>query len=185
MENGKEVMEELVVPERRGVLSSTRYRSVGEKMVQETGIGFCDNCGYKLDEKKPIVICNYNGCHKKLCTSHSCNYELRRNYYCKEHIQELLPLTFHGFEILHCVKSGLGVKKAKDLAGISKEDYRAALNEVLEAEYVVKKGISVFASSEITGKGVLAWKTYFEAFKQDGDVSHFMDKINSERLGVV
>ena len=183
LEHAKEVMEKLVVPERRGVISSTRYRSIGDKIIQEIGVGFCDNCGYKLNDQEPLVVCNYEGCQKKLCTSHSCSSEYRQNYYCKEHMQALLPLSIHGFEVLHCIRFGLDSYMVRELAGIAKDDYRVALGQVLQAGYLVKRGISICTTLEITGKGALAWKTYFESFRQDGDVEYFLERVNSQLNG--
>ena len=180
MEHAKEVMEKLVVPERRGVISSTRYRSIGEKIVQEIGVGFCDNCGYKLNDEEPLVVCNYEGCQKKLCTSHSCCFEFRQNYYCNEHMQILLPLSIHGFEVLHCIRLGFDASVVRKVAGITTDDYRSALNQVLREGYVVKRGISICATLEITEKGALAWKTYFETYRQDGDVDFFLEKVSSQ-----
>jgi len=180
MENN-EILEEIVLPERIGFLGSRSYDTVNGKIVKTTRLIFCDNCGCRLDENKLIVLCKI--CGKKLCSSHSCTFEYQRKHYCEEHIQQILPLTAHGFEILHCVLAELEPGKVRELANISNDDYREALNELLELGYVKEKGVSLFKTYKVLDRGILAWKTYLNAYVMQGDVAHFLQK-STEDSGV-
>jgi predicted transcriptional regulator len=182
MENNRtennEILEEVVLPERTGFLGSKSYDTVNGKIVKTTRIIFCDNCGYRLDENKPIVLCKT--CNKKLCSSHSCTFEYQRKHYCEEHIQQILPLSAQGFEILHCILVELEPGKVRELANISNDSYKQALNELVELGYVKEKGVSIFKTYKILDRGILAWQTYLNAYSMQGDVSHFLQKLTED-----
>jgi hypothetical protein len=174
MENN-EILEEIVLPERIGFLGSKSYETVNGKIVKTTRLIFCDNCGYRLDENKLIVLCKI--CGKKLCSSHSCTFEYQRKHYCEEHIQQILPLSAHGFEILHCIIAEVEPSRVPKFASISNDDYKEALNELVELGYVKEKGVSLFKTYKVLDRGILAWKTYLNAFTTQGDVTHFLQKL--------
>jgi len=175
MEGEREILEEIALPERTGILGSKTYRNVSGKIVKTTRLIFCDNCGYRLDENKPIVICH--ACQKKLCSSHSCTFEYQRKNYCEEHIQQILPLTVHGFEILHCLVAEVNPSMVRELGHVTRDAQKDALNELLEAEYIEKKGISLLTIHRLLDRGILAWKTYASAYSHDGNVAHFESEL--------
>jgi hypothetical protein len=175
MERERDILEERVLPERTGVLGSKTYRSVNGKIVKTTRTVFCDNCGYRLDEDKPIVICH--ACGKKLCSSRSCMFEYERKNYCEEHVQQLLPLSVHGFEMLRCLVAEVNPSMVRELGHVTRDTQKEALNELLEAEYIEKKGISLLTSYRLLDRGILAWKTYASAYSHDGNVTHFESEL--------
>lgn len=180
MENN-DILEEVVLPERVGFLGSKSYNTINGKIVKTTRLIFCDNCGYRLDENKPIVLCKV--CGKKLCSSHSCTFEYQRKHYCEEHMQQALPLSVHGFEILHCILAEVEPSRVREFANIKNDLYKEALNELLEVGYVEEKGISLFKTYKVLDRGILAWKTYLNAYAKQGDVAHFLQEL-TEELGV-
>jgi hypothetical protein len=175
MEREDDILEEQVLPERAGVLGSKTYRSVNGKILKITRLTFCDNCGYRLDENKPMVICCV--CKKKLCSSHSCTFEHGRKNYCEEHIQQVLPLSPHGFEILSCLVAEVNPSLVRRLGHVTRDALKEALDELVEAEYVERKGISLLAVYRILDRGISALRTYASAYSHDGAVAYFESEL--------
>jgi hypothetical protein len=175
LEREGDILEEIILPERAGVLGSKSYRSINGKILKTTRLIFCDSCGTRLDENKPIVICRT--CGSKLCSSHSCAFEFQRKHYCEEHMQQLLPLSVHGFEILRCILAEVPPIEGCEFAHMTHDRYRLALNELLEAGYIEKKGISLARSYKVLDRGILAHRTYASAYSNDGNVVHFESEL--------
>jgi hypothetical protein len=56
---------------------------------------------------------------------------------------------------------------------MTRDSFKEALNQLLEAGYVERRGISLFATYRLLDRGILAWKTYGNAYRHDGSVAHF------------
>jgi len=172
-----DILEEIILPERAGVLGSKSYQNVDGKILKVTRLVFCDNCKCRTsDDNNQLALCIV--CGKKLCSSSQCRFELRGKQYCPDHIQQVLPLSVHGFEILHCALAEVDVREVCEFAGITDDAYKAALNELLEAGYIEKRGISFLARHSALDKGLLAWTTYFGAYAGQGDVAYFFRKLS-------
>jgi hypothetical protein len=183
MERESDILEEIILPERAGVLGSKIYQNVNGKILKTTRLGFCDSCGTKLDENKPVVVCCT--CGRKLCSSDPCKFELRGKTYCNEHIQQMLPLSFRGFEVLHCILAEVDPWKVCELAHATRESCKEALNELLEAGYIEKRGIFPFSTYRTSDRAIIAWTVYAAAYSRDGDVAHFESELTKhlqERL---
>jgi len=174
---GEDILEELILPERQGILGSRRLRSTLHGVLRETRVAFCDQCGRRLEEDKPTVICCI--CGKKLCASQTCALDYERRHYCEDDVQAQLPLTKHGHMILSGMIQGLVLGDIKDLAHLSSDEVQSALNQLLEQKYVEKRGVSLFSSYRIRDRGILAWKTYEPAYSRDGNVSHFESELTN------
>jgi hypothetical protein len=175
MERESDILEDVILPERAGVLGSKTYQSINGKIVKTTRLGFCDSCGTKLDENKPVVICCT--CGRKLCSSDPCKFQLRGKTYCNEHIQQMLPLSAHGFEVLRCILVGVNPWRVSDFAGITREACKEALNELLDAGYIEKRGVFPFSTYRVHDRAVTAWTVYAPAFSRDGDVAQFESEL--------
>ena len=175
---GSDILEEITLPERAGILGSKSYRNINGKILKTTRLIFCDSCGYKLLEDKPIVICS--SCGRKTCSSETCTFEFQRKHYCEQCMQErILPLSLHGFMILRCILAGVDVQKVRKLANITGNVYREALNELLEAGYIEKKGVSLLKAYEILDSGIVACKAYTPAYSHDPRVAHFESELTN------
>ena len=173
----RDILEERELPEKEKVLASKRYTTTtAGKVLRETRVAFCDWCGHRLDNSKVTIICCT--CGRKLCNSSSCaaNYEGR--HYCEEDLQRILPLERLHFKIIHGLICGLNLEKIKDLTHCQKESFNSALKDLINRNYVEKKGISLFSSYEVLDHGIRAWKTYHDVFTK-GDVAHFKDEVTN------
>jgi len=177
MENETEIMEEITLPERVGILGSKSYRNINGKILKTTRMNFCDNCGFMLDLNKPVVICST--CGKKLCSSHCCTFEYERRHYCQECVQQLLPLSIDGFKVLRCVLAEVEPRKAREFGHMTHESYKQALTELVQAEYIERRGVSLLRSSRPLAKALLAFHTYERAYSQDPTVKHIESELTN------
>lgn len=174
------VVEEIVVPEKEGVLSSKRYVTTANGAVlRQTGLAFCDNCGGRLDEHKTTIVCR--NCRRKICDSPHCAIANRGRYFCEDCSQRDLPLDPLQFEIIHGLINNLRLSEIRDLTRCKKEAFVAALNQLTANGYLDRKGVSLFAHFEILDRGILAWKTYYRSFSTDGEVAYFMELRQREK----
>lgn len=182
MENSEgDILEEITLPERRGILGSKTYKSINGKILKTTRMNFCDNCGFMLDLNKPVVICST--CGKKLCSSHCCTFEYQRRHYCQECVQQLLPLNIDGFRVLRCILAEVEPGKARKFGHMTHESYKQALSELLEAGYIERRGVSLLRSHKFLDKGLLAFHTYERAYSQDPTVKHFESELSDYLRG--
>jgi hypothetical protein len=173
MEN--DILEEVTLPERRGILGSKSYRNIDGKIVKTTHLTFCDWCGSRLNEDSTVICV---GCNRKLCSG-TCSIEITARRYCQVCAQQLLPLSVHGFELLTCLLEEVNITKSRELACMTDYAYKSALDELVQAGYVEKKGISFLTDYKVLDLGILAWKTYYNAFSRGGDVAHFMEEVKN------
>jgi len=171
----QDILEEVILPERAGVLGSKNYQSINGKILKTTRLAFCDSCGGRLDDNKPIVICRT--CGRKLCSSDSCKFELRGGTYCQEHVQQMLPLSIHGFEVLRCVLVEVDPWKVCEFAHVTREACKEALNELLDAGYIEKRGVFPFSTYRMRDRAIIAWTVYAPAYSRDGDIAHFESEL--------
>lgn len=175
----KDILEEKVLPERNGVLTSKRYTTTeAGTVLRETRIAFCDWCGKRLDENGATIICKT--CGRKLCPSPSCAIVYEGKHYCEDDLQRLLPLTTSQFKIIHGLVNELDVNEIKDLTHSRKEEFHSALNDITSKGYIEKKGVSLFSSYKVLDRAILAWRTYYEAFSKKGDVAHFIEEVENQ-----
>ena len=170
----KTILQERVLVEEKGVLTSKRYASRADGTVlREIRVAFCDYGGERLSDAEQTLVCCQD--QVKLCKSHAIRY--LGKYYCPDCLQQALPLSRLQFKILHgLIKEIEGLHDIKDLTRSKKEDFDSALDRLRDSGYLEKKGISLFSYYEVTDHGVLAWRTYLEAFA-DGDVLQFMEEV--------
>jgi len=172
------ILEERELPEKQGILSSKRYATTTNgSVIRETGIAFCDGCGYRLDSNRATIICCV--CRKKLCTSPSCSIDYAGRHYCEDDLQRILPLERLQFKIIHGLSCNLGLTEVRDLVRCQKEDFNSALKELVARKFVEKTGLSLFSRYEVLDRGILAWKTYYKAFTENGDVAYFVEEVNN------
>jgi hypothetical protein len=177
VDKDRAVLEEIVLPEKEGVLSSKRYVTTANGAVlRETGVGFCDHCGSRLDENKGTIVCS--SCRRKICgcDSPQCAIGYRGRYYCEECLQQLLSLDRLQFKIIHGLVNNLRLSEIRDLTHSKKEEFDSALNQLTANGYLDRKGISLFARYEILDRGILAWKTYYRSFSTDGEIAYFIEQ---------
>jgi hypothetical protein len=174
MEREGDILEDVILPERAGVLGSKTYQSINGKIIKTTRLGFCDSCGQRLEENRPLVICN--GCGRKLCPSW-CTFEYQRKHYCEECAQQLLPLSVRGFEVLRCILAEVDPWKVCEFAHVNREACKEALNELLDAGYIEKRGMFPFSTYRIRDRAMIAWTVYAPAYSRDGDVAHFESEL--------
>jgi hypothetical protein len=173
----RDILEERELPEREKVLTSKRYMTTAAgKVLRETRIAFCDWCGSRLDNNRVTIICCI--CGRKLCNSPSCATSYEGRHYCEDDLQQILPLEKLQFKVIHGLVYGLSLDKIKELTHCQREEFDPALEELLNRKYIEKKGISIFAYYQVLDHGILAWKTYYDAFMK-GDVAHFIEEIDN------
>jgi hypothetical protein len=171
----RDILEEVVLPEREGILTSKRYSTTAAGTVRrETRLPFCDYGGERISEGEQTIVCCED--RKKLCKYHAIKY-LERNY-CLDCLQRHLPLSRLQFKILHGLIKGLQLHRIKEIARSRVEELRAALDELKAQGYVEKKGISLFSYYEAVDRGILAWKTYSATFA-NSDVAHFIEEVEN------
>lgn len=176
LENAKRsIIEEVVLPERQGVLSSNKTSATSSGILQETRVPYCDYCGQRLDEDKPSVICC--ACGKKLCSSDSCALEYERRHYCEADLQVRLPLSREGYMVLLGLIKGLNVGETRDLASLSNEEVRTGIDQLLSEKYVEKRGLSLFSFYQVRQRGLSAWKSYAPAYRHDRSIAHFESEL--------
>jgi hypothetical protein len=62
---------------------------------------------------------------------------------------------------------------------MTRDRYRLALNELLEAGYIEKKGVSLATSYKALDRGIVAHRTYASAYSNDGNVVHFESELTN------
>jgi len=82
------------------------------------------------------------------------------------------------FKIIHGLINGLEIETIKDLVRSKDDEFHSALNDLRLQSYIEKKGVSIFSYYEATDHGILAWKTYYEAFAES-DVGHFIEEVKN------
>ena len=170
--------EELVLPEKEGILASTRYvTTAAGAILKETRVSFCDCCGYRLDEKKATILCCV--CRRKTCDSPQCAIDYRGRHYCEDCLQQVLPLTKLQFKIIHGLINELDIHQIKDLTRSKREEFVSTLSELQVNGYIERRGISFFACYEIFDRGILAWKTYYRSFSSDGEIAYFIEDVKN------
>jgi hypothetical protein len=173
----RDILEELVIPERERVLTSKRYGTTATGTVlKEIHVGFCDWCGRRLAENDRTIICCV--CRRKLCESPSCVVAIDGRSYCLEHAQQSLPLSRFQWKIIHGLINALSLDEIKDLARTTRGDLIPALVQLKARGYIKKKGVSLLSRYEVLERGVLAWRTYHKAFT-DSDMAFFVSEVNS------
>ena len=177
MDTTRYILEEVVLPEREGTLTSKRYATTATGTVlKETRLAFCDQCGSRINHEKITIICH--SCKRKLCTSPRCALDYLGKHYCGDCLLQILPFNRVQFKIIHGLINKLRLNEIRDLARSRNDELRAALNELLIHGYVEKKGVSLFSRYEVLQLGVLAWRTYHAAFC-DADVAYFMVEVGN------
>jgi len=170
----RDILEERVVPEKEKVLTSKRYMTTAAGTVlREIRVSFCDYGGERLSDSEQTVICCED--QRKLCNSHAIRYLGR--YYCPDCLQHVLPLDRLQFKIIHGLINELSLDDIRELARSKKDEFHSALSDLVVDGYLEKKGISLFSYYEVLDRGILAWRTYLQAFNE-ADVAQFMQEVD-------
>lgn len=173
----RNIMEEVVLPERQAVLASKKTRSTANGILRETRVPYCDYCGQRMEEDKPSIICCT--CGKKLCSSDSCALQYERRHYCEDDLQVRLPLSKDGYMVLLSLIKDLNVGEIGDLTSLSNEDVRKAMGQLVSEKYVERRGLSLFSFYRVCQRGLSAWKTYSPAYRHDGIIAHFESELTN------
>ena len=172
----KTVYEETVIPEEEYVLTSKRYKTTETGTVaKEVRVSFCSWCHKRISQSEKTILCCI--CRRVLCDAPSCAIMLEGKNYCRDDLQQTLPMNKLHFLLVHSLLAGLTPDEIKQLSRCDKESFRSALKQARTAGLVEKKGIGIFSSYIVSHHGVLCWKTHYPALSRDGDVSFFIEEV--------
>ena len=175
----KVILEERILPERSRLLGGKRYITKANGLVlRESFVCFCDSCGFRLDQEKPVIICQV--CRRKLCSSPSCAILYSGRHYCPQDLQQILPLKRLQFKIIHGLINELSLGSIKDLTHSKREEFTVVVDELKLRGYVERKGFSLFSYYQLLELGILAWRTYYRSFSADDDVSYFIEEVTKK-----
>jgi hypothetical protein len=167
-EDGRPLIEEHVIAERRGGLGGRSLERTAEGKLQRTTFAAnCESCGlYPLDR---FVTCI--SCHKRLCPDPHCSAKMDGLPYCKPHLMEILPLPRNAYKVLICVEAGIdGVAEIHHITRIPKDDVKSSLAFLLEQKLISKSGLFTFLERKITADGLHALSVYRNVYGKEEDV---------------
>lgn len=175
-EERRQLLEEHVVPERRGMLGGRSIEtSTNGRLQKTTFAATCDVCGhYPLDS---FDMCF--SCHCRLCAD--CSVRMNGIPYCRQHLMEILPLSRNSYKVLLCVKSGIDdATKIRDITKMSKDDVKGSVAFLVERKFISSSGLFAFLKREITADGTHALSVYKSVYGREEDVKEVEEQFAEE-----
>lgn len=172
-------MEERYLPEKEGLLGSreTLMNATGS-IQKDVRIPFCDSCGQMLKGER-VAVCS---CQRKVCPSCAIIHENRT--YCRECAKQITALTKEDFFVLYGLANEASLKDVKHASSMGSNALEEALGEMIERGMVEVKGFSIFTRYSVTDKGLAVLATCEQIYRNEGDVSRFLLKLQELATGV-
>jgi hypothetical protein len=179
-EEGRRLVEEHVIAERRGMLGGRALETTEEGKLQRTVfVATCERCGrYPLDTH---VVCF--SCRARLCEDgpQSCSHRWNGVPYCRRCLMEVLPLSRNGYKILLCLEAGVdNAAEIHEITKISKEEVKASLSFLIERKLISSSGLFAFLSREITADGMQALSVYKNVYGNEEDAKDVQQQLAEE-----
>jgi hypothetical protein len=174
-EEGRSLIEEHTIAERRGMLGGRSLETTAEGKLQRTIFAAnCEECG--LFPLQRFVTCV---CQKRLCLN--CAVKMNGITYCREHLMDVLPLSRNGYKALVCIQAGVDdVSGIHDVTRIPTDDVKASLAFLLERKLISKSGLFTFLQRKITAEGLHALSVYRNVYGKEEDVRAVEQQLNQE-----
>jgi len=170
VETGQVLMDEQHIPAKTGQFGGkTLLTSTTGAVQREVRVTFCDVCG-KRSEEEGLALCYV--CGRKVCADR-CLVKLGANFLCIECLKGQLPLSKKEFKVLIAIANEItNIYSISNVSSIEKDRVRASIARLLHFNLIVKRGVSIFSTLQITDEGLEALAAYRQVYT-DEDVAQF------------
>jgi hypothetical protein len=171
-------MEERYLPEKEGLLGSkTTSMNVNGSIQKDIKVPFCDSCGQTLAGER-VAVCS---CKRKVCPSCAIIHE--NQVYCRACAKQITALTKEDFFVLYGLANEANLKDVKHASSMGSDAIEESLSTMIERGMIEMKGLSIFARYSVTSKGLAVLPTCEQIYRNEGDVSRFLMKIQESSEG--
>lgn len=168
--------EERRVRERFGLLGGfTTKQMLDNSVITEYRVPVCDVCGCMLT-KPQTIICSNEDCGSKQCVNCSVKFESRN--YCPDCAREIVRISKTQFIVIYGLACELNPRKIAKLSLLKEEEIFEAIDQLLEQEYLERKGLSVFTQYKLTPRALSIILTCEQIFRRESDVAYFMSEVS-------
>jgi predicted transcriptional regulator len=172
MDDEKVLMEERYLPEKEGLLGSRATAVNADGSIQKyIKIPFCDSCGQML-KGEIVSVCS---CGRKVCPSCAIIHE--NQVYCRACAKQITALRKEDYFVLQGLANETSPKDIKHASALGSDALEEALETLLERGMIETKGISVFTRYSVTSKGLAVLATCEQIYRNEGDVTQFLTKL--------
>jgi hypothetical protein len=159
---------------------------LGGKTLTTTSLGgiktdkylpFCDKCGVRCQEED-FVLCY--SCRRKVCKQ--CLIKNGTTFLCIDCLQDLNPLNKKEFKVLYVINKGTSTKREiAKITNIPIDDVSSTVSNLLTRKLILKKGISILSTLQMTDDGMETYGLYATIYETDEDIKQLFEKLEPDR----